>query len=173
MFCQKCGKKIKPGAKFCLFCGTPTAPMGAAQQGGPTQQVVYQKKKKSHKLIVIPIIVGVLFLIGIGIGFANNQHQKQKYDDTHLLPSFCANQTLNLKNADGGHITYHMHSKSFTFKPEDEPTEHYTVEYIRKSDNGHKVKVDVQGQDNKSNASSFTFNAAGHELSAVPHGEEE
>lgn len=33
MFCIKCGKEIEDGAKFCHFCGAPTA--GDSPAGGP------------------------------------------------------------------------------------------------------------------------------------------
>lgn len=46
MFCSKCGKQIKDGAKFCPFCGAPqqAVPMPGADGIGTT---------KSHKGIII------------------------------------------------------------------------------------------------------------------------
>lgn len=42
MFCIKCGKEIEDGAKFCHFCGAPTAgdsPAGGPEGGAPSEPV--------------------------------------------------------------------------------------------------------------------------------------
>ena len=69
MYCQKCGKEIPDGAKFCTSCGAPTqAPVfqpvpEPAPAPGP--QPAHQKKKKRS---AGKIILGVILLfIGIGI----------------------------------------------------------------------------------------------------------
>lgn len=75
MFCRKCGKEVKQGAKFCVKCGTPIsgdAPLsqnvGTSVEIKKTQNVPdtqANEKKKSGKGLIIALLCVLVILIGV------------------------------------------------------------------------------------------------------------
>ena len=66
MFCQKCGKQIEDGSRFCQYCGAENAPEpGPVSQAAPDRKEKGMRKKKKAPVIIIGITV--LFILGIVI----------------------------------------------------------------------------------------------------------
>lgn len=91
MFCPKCGKELKEGAKFCGGCGNPvapaeetisvaeaapaveTAPVATATITAPKEDVVERAVKKKKKLptgikVLIAVLIALIVLGGVFAG---------------------------------------------------------------------------------------------------------
>lgn len=77
MFCNKCGKELSPGVKFCQSCGNPIGDTHTNLSNNNVVEVkpsngdgivnVEKTSKKKSILPIILIIIGVLFLLIIGL----------------------------------------------------------------------------------------------------------
>ena len=87
MFCQKCGKELPEGAKFCNYCGEVQKEVSSGNANPPvnnqpqTNQVLYKEPKKSKgkawKIVAVAAII--LSLIG-----AISQKKLQEKDASDL-----------------------------------------------------------------------------------------
>lgn len=82
MFCQKCGKELAQGAKFCYNCGASVGASEAVQPGAQpkdashaafTEPEKQHKKKKKPNLLLILIVVVICFIIGRTMGESMGQ----------------------------------------------------------------------------------------------------
>lgn len=100
MFCTKCGKEIKEGAKFCTACGFPIKDNAAFMKEAATEkneekQMPVGHKEKPKVVRNICIIVAVVFLLlfcGLFVYLLLNKHDvfektvsKSKKDEMVLL----------------------------------------------------------------------------------------
>lgn len=81
MFCQKCGKELPEGAKFCNYCGEVQKEASAGNANPPkTNQVPYKEPKKSKgktwKIVAVAAII--LSLIG---GISQKKLQEKDASD--------------------------------------------------------------------------------------------
>ena len=84
MFCSKCGAEVKEGAKFCPKCGNPTPDFNAdevtaveeeestlnfipseEEQASIYDASLIEEPKKSHKGLIIGLIVFLVAVIGV------------------------------------------------------------------------------------------------------------
>lgn len=93
MFCKKCGKQVKDGAVFCIYCGTKIMPAGQSQSGveepPKMQSMQYTQPPVSvhmpeeqvdwgNKFLGIPIIIVAVCILAVvgGIFFALHHNKK-------------------------------------------------------------------------------------------------
>ena len=73
MFCEKCGKEIPDGVKFCKYCGNNTEDnvsenkSGSASIGNQAMPKDEHKVKKHKRLLIIVIAIAVLALVAASI----------------------------------------------------------------------------------------------------------
>ena len=73
MFCEKCGKEIPDGVKFCKYCGNNTEDnvsenkSGSASIGNQAMHKDEHKVKKHKRLLIIMIAIAVLALVTASI----------------------------------------------------------------------------------------------------------
>ena len=69
MFCEKCGKEIPDGVKFCRYCGNNTEENGSENESGGDSTSDHgidkgeHKVKKHKELLIIVIAIAVLALV--------------------------------------------------------------------------------------------------------------
>lgn len=105
MFCKKCGKELKEGAKFCVSCGNPVGVVKPTVNQPTTNQVVNRptqdismmgrqvsmtaepakpKKKKNVGLVVLIVLILLLLVLG-GVGgfvlFQTLNEESVTYDE--------------------------------------------------------------------------------------------
>lgn len=66
MFCQKCGKQIREGSRFCPYCGEKNV-SGTGTQSQAVPATKEKKKRKKKKTPVVIIAMAVLLVLGIVI----------------------------------------------------------------------------------------------------------
>jgi hypothetical protein len=70
LFCQKCGKEIKPGNSFCTKCGAP-APEVAVQPQPVNAVSPVASNEKMNRNKILKIVGGILILISIFLPLSN------------------------------------------------------------------------------------------------------
>lgn len=87
MFCEKCGRQVMQGEKFCRSCGNPVSNSDiSSQQGRPiqpnvppvTQKKPKKQKKPINKKVLISVIIGIIAVIAAVVvgAFALNSYVK-------------------------------------------------------------------------------------------------
>ena len=83
MYCRKCGKQLKEGAKFCNACGTKVA----EAESKPTPK----KRKKAGGLLLIILLIGIIAIAASVIVFLQKDNlgirQKTNHKETELSSS--------------------------------------------------------------------------------------
>lgn len=69
MYCQKCGKQIEEGSRFCPYCGSKnmSEPEQEREKQQPAPVKKEKKERKKRKAPVMIIAIVVLFILGISI----------------------------------------------------------------------------------------------------------
>ena len=79
MFCQKCGKEVREGEKFCQNCGAAVVGNALNTGNGNMGQLsgMPSKKPKAKKKIIL--LVGIVIVLILAIGAAVSSGSKNKY----------------------------------------------------------------------------------------------
>jgi hypothetical protein len=103
MKCVKCGKELQPGARFCIYCGTPIAEEEPAVEETavpPTyQQPVYQqpapkKSKKGLVAVLVAVIVLLVALAATAVAIFFSFFYKKTTDSSDRQLSYVKNEKL-------------------------------------------------------------------------------
>lgn len=72
MYCDKCGAKLRPGTKFCAYCGGSTEQMQKEQQDAQNEfQGKDIKKEKVRQKKTVGIILCIALIAGVAFGVIN------------------------------------------------------------------------------------------------------
>lgn len=82
MFCEKCGKELRDGAKFCSRCGTAVKQETMPEKQAGSQEPDRKVKKKTQKIVFV-IILAIFFILLCGAGFLFWWNGTDKFQMTH------------------------------------------------------------------------------------------
>lgn len=102
MFCKKCGKQVKDGAVFCIYCGTKIMPVGQSQsqtvvspkiqpiqdaQPSVSIQIPEKQYGSGNRTIMIPIIIVAVCILAVTGGIFYAIHRDNKTNEKLAVKS--------------------------------------------------------------------------------------
>ena len=91
-YCRKCGAKLDDGARFCRVCGTPVE---TAVKSAP-RTVPPARKRSTHFLIPVAILIGVLLIAFFFVVFAFAPFRSVNFSQTEIAYSVPGINNVNL-----------------------------------------------------------------------------
>jgi hypothetical protein len=91
-YCRKCGAKLDDGARFCRVCGTPVE---VVVQSAP-RTVLPARKRSTHFLILVAILIGVLLIAFFFVVFAFAPFRSVNFSQTEVAYSVPGINNVNL-----------------------------------------------------------------------------